>query len=228
MSDRLRDAFDSEALPPGLDTRVRANVFARRARWGLWAAAVAAAAAGFFGYLYVSKMIEVNRILAAAEPGLASILRVGLRDHVYCAVMRKYKTAPPPVARLAEDLPVEMRGLAAVVQRNVPAQFAMHVAHVCKFKGRSYVHLAMHDGTRLISVMLTRREGGEALTRADLLTMTSAGGIDVFSGGSRGYDVSAFENGDWLVFLVSDLEPAESRSLMLALAPAVRGYLNRV
>ena len=173
-------------------------------------------------------MIEVNRILAAAEPGLASILRVGLRDHVYCAVMRKYKTAPPPVAKLAEDLPVEMRGLAAVVQQNVPARFAMHVAHVCKFKGRSYVHLAMHDGTRLISVMLTRREGGEALTRTDLLTMTSAGGIDVFSGGSHGYDVSAFEKGDWLVFLVSDLEPAENRSLMLALAPAVRGYLDRV
>lgn len=76
--------------------------------------------------------------------------------------------------------------------------------------------------------MLTKREGGEALTRADLLTMSSAGGVDVFSGGTQGYDVSAFEKGDWLVFLVSDLAPAESRTLMLALAPAVRDYLDKV
>jgi len=173
-------------------------------------------------------MITVNRIPAAAEPGLHSILRVGLRDHVYCAVMRKYKGAPAPVAKLASDLPVEIRGLAPVIQQHVPARFAMHVAHVCKYKGRSYVHVALHDGTRLVSVMLTRRESGESLTRTDLLTMTSAAGVDVFSGGSQGYDVSTFEKGEWLVFLVSDLEPAESRSIMLVLAPAVRDYLGKV
>jgi len=52
--------------------------------------------------------------------------------------------------------------------------------------------------------------------------------VDVFSGGSQGYDVSTFEKGEWLVFLVSDLEPAESRSIMLVLAPAVRDYLGKV
>lgn len=228
MSDRLRDAFNSEALPPGLDTRVRAGLKRRVPRAFVWAAAAAAAAAGFFGFLYVQKQITVNQILAAAEPGLHAILRVGLRDHVYCAVMRKYKSAPPPVAELASDLPVAMRGLAPVVQRHVPARFAMHVAHVCTFKGRSYVHMALHDGTRLVSVMLTRREGGEALSRADLLTMTSSGGVDVFSSGTQGYDVSAFTKGEWLVFFVSDLPPAESRSMMLALAPAVREYLDKV
>ena len=228
MSDRLRDAFDSEALPPGLETRVRAGLRAKRPRGWWWFAAIAATAAGFFGFLYVQKLMTVNQILAAAEPGLHAILRVGLRDHVYCAVMRKYNSAPPAVAKLAAELPAEMRGLASIVQQHVPARFAMHVAHVCKYKGRSYVHIALHDGTRLVSVMLTRREGGEALTRADLLTMTSAGGVDMFSGGTQGYDVSAFAKGEWLVFLVSDLEPAESRSLMLALAPAVREYLDKV
>lgn len=228
MSDRLRDAFDSEALPPGLESRVRANARAKRPRPWLWIAAVAATAAGFFGFLYVQKLVTVNQILAAAEPALHEVLRVGLRDHVYCAVMRKYKSDPPPVAKLAEELPVAMRGLAPVVQRHVPSRYAIHVAHVCKFKGRPYTHIALHDGVKLVSVMVTKRQGGEALTRADLLTMSSAGGVDVFSGGTQGYDVSAFEKGDWLVFLVSDLAPADSRTLMLALAPAVRDYLDKV
>jgi len=55
MSDRLRDAYYSEGLPPGLDTRVRAGLQSRRPRALVWTAAAAAVAAGFFGFFYVQK-----------------------------------------------------------------------------------------------------------------------------------------------------------------------------
>ncbi|MBM3784913.1 MAG: hypothetical protein FJW30_11170 [Acidobacteria bacterium] len=213
MSNRLRQAFDSEPIPPGMETRIAARPAPRRL-W-MWPAMAAAAAGLIFGVLYINKLRTVDAILAATEPALPEILRVGLRDHVYCAVMRKYNSAPKPVAKLAEDLPAKMTGLAEVVTAKVPPAFKLHVSHVCKFKGRSFVHLALHDGQRLLSVILTKRENAESIPA-------------LLAAGSNGYEVAAFEKGEWLVYIASDASGAESRSLVAAIAPAVREFLDRV
>jgi hypothetical protein len=230
MSERMRRALQTEPVPPGLETRVAARVrqSKRQRIYGWTAAAVAGAVLLVFGVPYLQKMALETELLHEAEPLLARILHPGLQDHVHCAVYRKFAPAPEPLEEVAEDLPPEFRDLAPAVAGKLPEGFRIHLAHVCKYKGRSFVHFAMRRGDELASLMLTRREPGERVTPQELALAASEGGVDTLSGGAKGYQVSAAEGGSWLIYTVSAGDAEANRRLLVALAPVVREHLARV
>ena len=104
-------------------------------------------------------------ILRKASGPLAAILKVGLRDHLQCAVFRKYSKQPLPASQMAADL-----GPAAplcLVQAKLPHDFQVIQGHHCSAGGRQYTHLIMASaGGKLVSLILTRKQPGESLAAA--------------------------------------------------------------
>ena len=71
----------------------------------------------------------------------------------------------------------------------------------------------MAGGGKLLSLILTRKQPGEALS----------GGI--YQEGVDRYQVVGFESHDYLAYVVSDLDAQQNLQLAANLAPAVREYL---
>jgi hypothetical protein len=80
-------------------------------------------------------------ILRKTSGRLAAVLNVGLRDHLHCAVFRKYSKQPVAAAQMAADLGPEFAGLVPLVQAKLPADFRVIQGHHCTAGGRQYTHL---------------------------------------------------------------------------------------
>ena len=101
---------------------------------------------------------------------------------------------------------------------------AVESAHRCTVNGRAYVHIILKRGGALISVILTRREAGEAFPRTLAARLIRASGVELHQESLEGYAVSGFESGRWLGYVVSGLPAAENGALAARLAPVVRRF----
>jgi hypothetical protein len=153
---------------------VRATVKERpRPRTGLWA--VAAAAAVILCVFLVSRLRVASNpeeaILRKTSGRLAAVLNVGLRDHLQCAVFRKYSKQPEAARQMAADLGPGFADLVPLVQAKLPGDFRIIQAHHCDAGGRQYTHLIMAGGAgggKIVSLILTRRQPGESLAAASI------------------------------------------------------------
>jgi anti-sigma factor (TIGR02949 family) len=214
----LRAAVRATPVPDGLEARVQRAVRAQhsRTRAGLYTIAVAAAA------MICLAIVNLSRVKASPEEAilqknsgrLAAVLNVGLRDHLHCAVFRKYSRQPESAAQMASDLGPEFAGLTPLVQGKLPVDIRILQAHRCTAGGREYVHFIMARGDKVLSLILTRKQPGESL----------AGGI--YQAGVDRFEVVGFESRDYLAYVVSDLDAQQNLRLAANLAPAVREYLG--
>ncbi|MGA2591778.1 MAG: zf-HC2 domain-containing protein [Bryobacteraceae bacterium] len=214
----LQAAVRATLVPDGLEARVQRAVRAQnsRTRAGLYTIAVAAAA------MICLAIVNLSRVKAGPEEAilkknsgrLATVLNVGLRDHLHCAVFRKYSRQPESAAQMAAQLGPELAGLVPLVQAKLPADLRILQAHRCTAGGREYVHFIMADGDKLLSLILTRKKPGESL----------AGGI--YQAGVDRFEVVGFESRDYLAYVVSDLDAQQNLRLAANLAAAVREYLG--
>ena len=214
----LRAAVRATAAPEGLKDRIGRAVEARQARTraGRYTMAVAAAAIICLAVvnLWRTKAGPEEAILRKASGRLATVLNVGLRDHLQCGVFRKYSRQPESTAKLASDLGPAFAGLVPLVQAKMPADFRILQAHHCTAGGRQYVHFIMAGGGKLLSLILTRKLGGDAL----------GGGI--YQAGVDRFQVVGFESHGYLAYVVSDLDALQNLQLAANLAPVVREYLS--
>jgi hypothetical protein len=206
----LQAAVRGTPVPDGLEARVQRVVRAqsRRTRAGLYTMAVAAMV--IIGLAIVSltraKPGPEEAILSKASGRLALVLNVGLRDHLHCAVFRKYDKA-------AVQLSPEIAELARLVKARLPGDFRIIQGHHCTAAGRQYVHLIVTRGDKLLSLLLTRKRSGESLS----------GGV--YQEGVDRFQVMGFESHDYLVYVISDLDAQQNLQLATNIAPAVREYL---
>lgn len=214
---QLQAAVRATPVPSTLEARVRRVVTgpAARPRTGLWAVAAAAAvilcAALVFQLRFVGHPEEA--ILRKASGRLAAVLKVGLRDHLQCAVFRKYSRQPLPASEMAADLGPEFAGLVPLVEAKLWGDYRVIQAHHCDAGGRKYTHLILTAGDRIVSVILTRKQPGESLDGGIHQT-----GVDRFQ-------VVGFESHDYLAYVISDLDAQENLALAASLAPGLRQYL---
>jgi anti-sigma factor RsiW len=217
---QLQAAVRSPAVPAGLEARVRRAVAgqAARPRTGLWA--VAAAAAVILCVVLVSllrtQMNPEEAILRKTSGRLVAVLNVGLRDHLRCAVFRKYSKQPAAAGKMAAELGPEFAGLAPLVEAKLPDGFRIIQGHHCAARGRQYTHLIVAGGAggrKIVSVILTRKQSGESL----------GGGI--YQAGVDRFQVVGFESHDYLVYVISDLDAQGNIQLAANLAPALREFL---
>jgi hypothetical protein len=198
---RLRDAVREVPVPDGLEQRVRDRLRQPKQPQPkkVFLMAIAAALALCFGVFRFSD-------------SSGRILGVALDDHLHCAVIHH---PAPRIAGETDQLPDRLKGLTGLLRESVPPEFALILAHECREQGRSFVHLTFGDGRHLLSVLITRREGGESLGHG-----TRQAARDHFQ-------LAAFESGDFFVYTVSDLPARANADILVALAPSLRAFLDQ-
>lgn len=233
FNDRLRRAVRNVPAPPDLEIRIGERLVSSRPRRALWMmpAAVAAAAAvallvsysqGDFRWTPASR----ESYIASVSYRVVSMMRIGLGDHISCAVFRKYPGHPPAPAEFKDDLGPQFAGLVDVVRDHVPREYRLMMAHRCSYHGRQFVHLTWKNGDHLLSLMITRRAPGERFDASGLLPALQESGIPIYQQGVQRFRISAFESGDDLVYLISDLPQRQNSAVMLAMAPGIRDFLE--
>jgi anti-sigma factor (TIGR02949 family) len=237
----LQAAVRQEEVPPGLEQKIRKEIreqspvrqwpFAFSLKW------MSAVAALFLISTAVWIVLRSRRELSPQEQDayigrissrLSTILQVGLRDHVHCAVFRKYATDPPAFTEMARDLGPQYAGLVPLVKVRVPDEFRVILAHRCSVQGRNYVHLILRGPSSLLSLIITKKNPGESFPAAQLAPVLEAAGVPIYRAGASQFQVAAFETPAYLAFFISDLPEKRNLQLAAALAPPVREFLSQM
>jgi len=214
---QLQAAVRATPVAAGLEARVRRAVRtpATRPRTGLYAVAAAAAVVicvALVSFLRTKHNPE-EAILAKTPKHLATLLNVGLRDHLHCAVFRKYSKQPEPAQQMAAELGPEYAGLVPLIQAKLPAGFEMIQAHHCTAGGRQYTHFIIAGGGKLVSLILTRARPDESMSNG------------IYQAGVDRFQVVGFETQDLLAYVISDLDAQQNLRWTANLASAVRQYV---
>jgi hypothetical protein len=163
--------------------------------------------------------------MAAISGEVASIIRVGLGDHLHCALLRQRGRRSEGGV---DKLPVEFRELIPIVHQRVPADLPLVLAHECRYHGRNFVHLTFQNGRSLLSLVIAKKQDGESLDSANLPPALPQSGIPMYTAGARSFQVAAFESRGFLVYTISDLSQMDNLSVLAALAPSLQNLLNQM
>jgi len=215
---QLQAAVRSTAVPVGLEARVRHTIRmqAVRPRTGLYAVAAAAAVILCVALVHFlrTKSSPEEAILKKTPGRLAALLNVGLRDHLHCAVFRKYSRQPEPARQMAADLGPEYAGLVPLIQAKLPAGFEIIQAHHCTAARRQYTHFIIAGDGKLVSLILTRARPDESMSHG------------IYQAGVDRFQVVGFESHDLLAYVISDMDAQRNLAWAVNLAPTVRQYLD--
>jgi anti-sigma factor (TIGR02949 family) len=234
---QLKTAVRSVETPAFLESRIRASLEKRQPpfRWIMSLAAVAAVLViglgvaisyerGYFRYNRASQ----DSYISSVSSSMATLMRVGLGDHIHCAVFRKYPKNPPTMAQFIEKMGPKYSGIIPIVRKEVPSDFRLLLAHQCKYKGRPFVHMVLRSDRRLLSVVLTRKQDGEAFTAAQLAPALSEAGVSIYGASTQRFQLAAFETRDYAVYVISDMPQERNMELMRAMAPQLEAYLDKL
>ena len=226
---RLKLAVESEAVPPHLETRIRASLRSapaarnpwRAPAWGL-AAAMAVLMIGFF-----SLRRRDNAYIATLSQTIGSVMQVGLGDHLHCTILRKQPSTPKPLEAMKSELGAEYAALIPAVAAHVPSRYQVLDAHKCYYLGREFVHLVMNQGDRFISVLVANQQPGDSFTTANLVPALAQTGISFYQQGTGNFQIAGFESAKHLVYVISDLPKEQNQQLMMAMAADLQRALPR-
>src|SRR5690242_6860371 len=149
---RLKRAVASEPVPPYLESRIRAQIrsSARPRGWLFRLAPVAIAAAVCLGLGIAYQLGHLRMTVGSQESYIsavsnqvATLMRVGLGDHIHCAVFRKYPKKAPSAEEFVQKMGPQYAGLIPIVRDKVPTDYRMMLAHQCRYHGRQFVHLSL-------------------------------------------------------------------------------------
>ncbi len=242
MKARLREAVQSEKIPVGFPERIQATIRkkasarlenAPRGRWALVAAAILAAClsgwAGFRLYkpnLHSRSASQLAQDLSLSEQ-VASILRIGVGDHIHCVIDSHFDQIVMTPEEMAEEMGPEYFGLASLIQERIPGSFEVSAGHRCRVKDRKFIHLVLKHEGRAISVIITEKQNA-SFPAGSRVQSLDAEGVALHQDRLDSLDAVGFETKDHLAFIVSALDHQESFQLASELAPALSGFLNRL
>ncbi|MCC6293260.1 MAG: hypothetical protein IT164_11470 [Bryobacterales bacterium] len=236
---QLQRAVRGTEVPPYLESKIRASIRASETRQPFrfgysWMAATAAVALAVFGgiaYQLGHLRLTIGSqesYIASVSNHVASIMRVGLRDHLHCSHFRKFPKDEPKLENIEQKLPAPYRGMIPIVRKHVPAGFQLMITHECGYQGRKFVHLALKRRSQLLSVVLAVKQDGESFKTEELIPALTEAGIPFYRSGAQQFQIAAFESDRHLIYIVSDVSQAENMRTMTAMAPELRTYLNKL
>lgn len=237
--ERLRAAVDSAEIPPFLESRIRARLRAGTPgrQWTSMPRFVtlATAAAVLFGAMIAYQLGRLRLTVSSQESYIASVstqiatlMRVGLGDHLHCSLFRKYPKSPLSMEEVVAEMPAEYAPLIPVVRENVPDTYRMTLAHQCGYHGRNFIHLSLMDGSKMLSLVITRKGAGESFRTENMMPALVQSGIPMYQSGVQRFEMTAFETREHLIYFISDLPKDQNTNLMLAMAPRVKDALGRL
>jgi len=237
LNERLRSAVQSVPVPPFLEARIRNHIRTAKPslRWLPRLVPVTVAAAAVFGFVIAYQLGHLRLTVRSQESYIASVstqiatlMRVGLGDHIHCSVFRKYPKNPPTTEEFVEKMNPQYVGLIPIVRSQVPDDYRMMLAHECRYHGRKFVHLSLMNDSNMLSLVITRKAAGESFTTEDMLPALVQSGIPMYQTGVQRFQMTAFETRDYLVYFISDLGKQQNTDLMLALGPRVKDFLTKL
>jgi len=217
MRRRLALAVRHISVPPDLKGRIRERLQGSNRPQSKYLHRLASAAAVlvFVGALAINRSGRTDQesYINAITQSLAPTMRVGLGNHLHCAVLKKRATRS---AGAVTNLPARFKGLLSIAESHVPQGFRLISAHECRYHSRSFAHLTFGNSRTVLSLVIARRQAGETL----------AGGLE--SVAAARYQVAAFETREFLVYAISDLPARVNRDLLAALNPPFEALLNQI
>lgn len=238
MNAKLKAAVESVPVPPYLEGKIRAHLKEQpqAAWWSAWrvapaAAALAVCAVGVvayqLGHLRLTTSSQESYIVSVTNH-IATLMRVGLGDHIHCSVFRKYPKNPPKTEEFVEKMTPLYAGLIPLVRDRVPSNYRMMLAHECRYHGRKFVHLSLMDDSNLLSLVIAHKTEGESFRTEDMLPALTQAGIPMYQSGVQRFQITAFESRDHLVYFISDLPKEQNTNMMLAVASDVKDFLAKL
>lgn len=179
-----------------------------------------------FGYLRLTQASQDSYITSISNR-IPPLLRIGLGDHVKCAVYKAYPNQHPTFEQMAHDLG-QYKELVPVVQAKLEPGYRVETAHQCQYRGRNFVHVTMRKGASLVSLVISRQAEGEWFDKDQLVPVLTESGIAIYQAAAQRFEVAGFEAQGYLVYVVSNLGEQDNMRMMAALAPSVREFLKSV
>jgi hypothetical protein len=237
MRDALKRAVESQPMPTGLETRIRARLREEAApkpspsRAWLWPAFAGVAAVIVAGIFWmrpapdpaIPSPAEQREYIARVSANVSSMMRVGLGDHIHCALFRKH----PPKAP-APALPVQYAGLLEVARRYAPRGYQVTLAHQCSFGKRLFVHLVMKKNRELISLVIATKGDGEAFEAKSLVQGLKTSGLSIYAEDAVDFRVAAYEAKQHFVYVISSMPAQSNTELLLAMSEDVAKSLPSI
>jgi len=233
-NERLKRAVHSVEVPPFLESRIRNHIRTVKPsrRWLPRLVPVTIAAATVFGLVMAYQLGHLRLTVRSQESyigtvstQIATLMRVGLGDHIHCSIFRKYPKNPPTTQEFIEKMNSQYAGLIPIVRGQVPDSYRMMLAHQCSYHRRKFVHLSLMSDTNMLSLVITRKADGESFSTEDMLPALVQAGISMYQSSVQRFQMTAFETRDYLVYFISDLPKQQNTQLMLALGPKVKDFL---
>jgi anti-sigma factor (TIGR02949 family) len=229
---RLRDALQRavanrpspDSLRAGVLRRLRESQPRSFARVGVkrWALGFASVAVVLLS-LFAAQWFNLRR----GEQLIASILKLGVSDHLICAIKgHNYPVVANPPDEIRNKLGVRYAVLLQVVQERLPG-FEVLEGHICSIPGsnRKYIHFITRGEGTILSVILTERNGA-SLPKGQLPASPESAGLSVYEGHLSGMEIAGFESAQYFAFVVSDLSQNQVLQLARGLAPALNETLQ--
>jgi hypothetical protein len=234
---RLRAAVCSVEVPPFLEARIRSHIRAEKLprRWLPRFVSATAATAVLGGVLIAYQLGHLRLTVRAQESyissvstHIASLMRVGLGDHIHCSVFRKYPKNRPTTDQFVEKMNPQYAGLIPIVRSQVPDTYRLTLAHECRYHSRKFVHLSLMDDSNMLSLVIARKTEGESFSTEDMLPALVQSGIPMYQASVQRFQMTAFETRDYLIYFISDLGKQQNTDLMLALSIRVKDFLAKL
>jgi hypothetical protein len=173
------------------------------------------------------------------------ILRVGLVDHLHCAILAEKWKAFVSLDEIKANtqhaaLGFEFIDLVPAVQAKLGSDYKVVDGHRCTANNRQYIHLILtgnEDRTRsasavarslkIVSLVITEKRS-ESFTQADAVAVVTASGIPIYQDRQGKYEIAGFESDKYMAYVVSNLDRDSNLNVASALAPIVYGHLHRL
>ena len=229
VREALQRAAASQPVPDGLGEAIHQRLKKAQSRsyWAprapTWTLALAGAALMVIVGIAGQQWIKLDR----ARQMVASVLHLGVSDHLHCAIRgHNYPDVANPTEVLRKKLGPQYAGLLPVVEKKLTG-FQVLEAHICTVPGspRKYVHFITRGQGTILSVILTKRDGG-TLPAGRFVAAASFGNVNFYEKQLEGMSVAGFQVGAYFGFVVSDLGQHEMGQLAQGLAPALQAALQ--
>ena len=241
----VKSAVERETAPALLLTSVRSTIRRRRSFFNLglrqWAMAaltiaVLVAAGGIAvrtGKVFAPAMNADRDSLELISVKAQELLRVGLVDHVHCAIVAgkwkeflSFEHMKEETGRSA--LGTEFIGLIPLLQEKLGSNFQIVQGHRCVTNHRRYVHVILTGGKGTILSLVITEKNGEAFNRADIAATMVASGVPLYRAYEGQLQIAGFETDRYLAYVVSNLDRDGSLKVASDLASPVYEFLHRL
>jgi hypothetical protein len=154
------------------------------------------------------------------------LLKIGLDDHVQCAVDMDFANRVFTEEEMRKTLAAEFGDLVTAVKQKAPENYRLVVGHRCKANGREFVHLILKSPQTTLSLVMTRKDG-ESFTRDELAAVLESSGAPIYEARLKDLEVAGFETRDYFGFVISNLGRSDHLQMALTLAPTIREFLTK-